>query len=176
MKIDLGTIEAQPVEFDERVELAPERLDQDLVAGTVSVRLVGAVRAAASGFVVEGSFEAAGPLVCARCLEPVPWQAAEEFRLELRPAPGPMVEVDRELDEGELDVTFLDGDELDLNTVAAEQVLLALPMRIVCDDTCAGLCPRCGANRNVAGACRCEPEPDPRWQTLHDLAGRNSAN
>ena len=55
-------------------------------------------------------------------------------------------------------------------------MLLALPMRIVCDQDCAGLCPRCGANRNREGACQCQPEIDPRLAVLADLGGsdRNS--
>ena len=65
---------------------------------------------------------------------------------------------------------------LELSDVAAEQVLLALPMRIICDEACAGLCPRCGNNRNVEGACRCEPEVDPRWDAIRGLADRGTAN
>ncbi|MBD3871697.1 MAG: DUF177 domain-containing protein, partial [Acidobacteria bacterium] len=46
------------------------------------------------------------------------------------------------LNEDELDVAFLEGDTLDFAELAAEQILLALPMRVVCDESCAGLCPR----------------------------------
>ena len=65
---------------------------------------------------------------------------------------------------------------LDLSDMAAEQVLLALPMRVVCAEECAGLCPQCGGNRNLEGACRCEPETDPRWAALRDIVGGETAN
>jgi uncharacterized protein len=176
VKVDLSSIDKEPISFEERLTLRPDRLDQDQVAGDVEVRLAGSARSVAGGYLLEGSIEAAGPLTCARCLEPVPWQLEDRFSVEYRTAEHDPGEGEFPVDEDELDVAFLTGNEIELDDLAAEQVILALPMRIVCDEACAGLCPRCGANRNRPGACRCEPEPDPRWQTLRDLAGKSSAN
>jgi uncharacterized protein len=173
VKIELKAIENEPVSFDERIELEPGRLDEGQVAGAVSVHLEGTVRATGGSYRVAGRFSAAGPLACARCLEPVPWQASEEFSVECRPA-GTVGDDELELDERELDVAFLDGDVLDLAEVAVEQVMLALPMKVLCDDGCAGLCPQCGANRNQTGACTCGREVDPRWQALDGLVGRDT--
>ncbi len=176
MKIDLSHIEKEPVRFDEELVLEPDNLDSTRVAEAISVRLRGIARSVGAGFLVDGSIRAAGKLVCVRCLEPVPWQAEEEFSLEYRRRDAHPSEEEVALEDGELDVAFLTQEVLDLSQLAAEQVLLALPMRIVCDDECAGLCPQCGANRNVAGSCRCEPEVDPRWEALRDVAGRDAAN
>ena len=104
------------------------------------------------------------------------WSPEEKFAVEYRRRDAHPDEDEVALDEGDLDVAFLTDDALDLSRLAAEQVLLALPMRAVCDDECAGLCPRCGANRNVQGACRCEPDTDPRWEALRGLAGSDTAN
>jgi uncharacterized protein len=176
VKIDLSQIENEPIRFDERLSLEPERLDQDEVAAPVVVRLVGMIRRVGAGFCVDGWFEAAGTLACVRCLEPVPWQVREEYSLEYRRRDAHPAELEVGLEDDELDVAFLTDDVLDVSDVAAEQVLLALPMRVVCDEECAGLCPQCGANRNLEGACRCEPEVDPRWAALRDIIGTESAN
>jgi uncharacterized protein len=176
VKIDLSQIDAEPLRFDERLSLEPERLDQDQVTTPVDVHLVGAISSVGPGFSVDGSFEATGTLVCVRCLEPVEWQVREEFSLEYRRREAHPDDLEVALEDGELDVGFLIDEALDLSDVAAEQVLLALPMRVVCDEKCAGLCPRCGANRNLEGACRCEPEVDPRWAALKDIVGSETAN
>jgi uncharacterized protein len=176
VRIDLLNIEDEPIRFDERLQLEPERLDTSQVMGTVSVQVSGVVRALGETFHIHGSYEAVGSLTCGRCLEPVPWQVAEEFTAEYRTAASHPADDEIELEANDLEVGFLTESVLDLADVAAEQVLLALPIRIVCDDDCAGLCPQCGANRNVANACTCEPEMDPRWQALRDVAGRDTTN
>jgi uncharacterized protein len=176
VKIDLSQIESEPLRFDERLTLEAEHLDPDQVAEEFSVQLEGTVRSIGPGFSVEGSFEATGKVSCGRCLELVPWQAQERFAVEYRRRDAHPDEDEVALDDGDLDVSFLTDNKLDLNRMAAEQVLLALPMRVLCAEECAGLCPKCGANLNIAGACRCEPETDPRWDALRDVAGGDAAN
>ncbi len=176
MKIDLSQIADEPLRFDERLSLEPERLDQDQVAAPVEVHVVGTVRSVGPGFSVDGSFEATGTLACVRCLEPVEWQVREEFSLEYRRREAHPDDLEVALEDEELEVGFLTDEVLDLSDMAAEQVLLALPMRVVCAEECAGLCPQCGGNRNVEGACGCEPETDPRWAALRDIVGGEAAN
>ena len=63
------------------------------------------------------------------------------------------------------------GDRLDLEPLARDTVLLELPLAPLCRDDCAGICPTCGADRNVA-PCRCAEAPkDPRWAALDALGG-----
>jgi uncharacterized protein len=169
VKIDLTTNEREPVAFDEALELDAERLDTDRVVGSVAVRIEGTVRPVAGRFVVAGRANARATLSCSRCLEPVEWLMETAFEVELAHADSAPLDAELALDEDEMDVVFLDDSILDLEELAAEQVLLELPIRVLCDDNCAGLCPRCGANRNIDGACRCEPEPDPRWAALGEL-------
>ncbi len=175
MTIDLSRIDAEPQDFRTEVEIPAERLDADQVASPMSVRLEGVVRSQGSCFVVDGRLEVQGHLVCVRCLDPVPWRSSEVFRIELVRTIEPQVDTDElELADEELDRVVLGDDRLDLDELAAEQVLLALPMRTICRDDCAGLCPTCGANRNRPEACGCEPESDPRWEALQGLTGRPS--
>jgi len=176
VKIDLSQLDTEPLAFDERLSLEPERRGGGLIASPIAVRLAGEVRARGGVYTVLGRCRADGALACARCLEPVVWSADERFSVEYRQATPGAGDAEIGLEEDELEVSFLDGDQLDLEELAVEQVLLALPIRTLCAEDCAGLCPRCGANRNLPDACRCQPEPDPRWQGLAGLAGRQPDN
>jgi uncharacterized protein len=171
VKIDISKLEHEPLAFDQELHIEAQRLGPEQVAGPITVHLSGEVRPHGEMYSISGHCSADGPLACSRCLEPVPWKFDEKFSFEYRPPSSAPLESDTGLDDGELDVAFLQGNELDLAELAAEQVLLAMPMRILCQSSCAGLCPRCGANLNNVADCGCEPEVDPRWGTLADLAG-----
>lgn len=67
---------------------------------------------------------------------------------------------------------YLADDRLDLSAWGRDAVVLELPEKILCREECAGLCPGCGANRNVE-ACTCPPpRPDPRFAKLAELRDR----
>ena len=60
------------------------------------------------------------------------------------------------------------GDEVDLAPLVHDAVFLELPLAPLCRPDCQGLCPQCGADRNVA-PCACRAPSDPRWDTLDAL-------
>ena len=61
------------------------------------------------------------------------------------------------------------GEIIDLSSVVNQSILMALPMRIVCDDDCKGLCPICGKDLNEE-ACNCNASTiDPRFESLRSL-------
>jgi len=171
VKIDISKLEYEPLRFDEELLVEAERLGPDQVAGQITVRLAGEVRPHEDIFSITGRCAAEGSLSCSRCLEPVPWSVAEDFSFDYHLAESAPLDAEAGLDEGDLNVSFLQDQELDLTELAAEQILLAMPMRILCQSDCAGLCPRCGTNLNQVDACGCKPEVDPRWGALADLAG-----
>ena len=57
-----------------------------------------------------------------------------------------------ELTEEELSVSVFDGQALDVDEIVKEQILLAVPTRMLCREDCKGICPECGADRNT-GEC-----------------------
>ena len=60
-------------------------------------------------------------------------------------------------------------DQIDLNELLREQFYLALPMKPLCRDDCAGLCSQCGTNLNT-GTCQCTSQwDDPRLAPLKEL-------
>lgn len=91
---------------------------------------------------------------CDRCLVPVDIPVERDFDLFYRPVKSIARKEEIEISKDELEVGFYSGDGIALGDVVAEQVILAVPMKIVCKADCLGLCPVCGANRNVE-VCGC---------------------
>lgn len=111
-----------------------------------------------------------GPVVghCARCLEQYPFELETDFSVVLVPR-GEMGTKESELTKDEVDLSTYEGDEVDLSPLVREQIILALPTRPLCKESCAGLCPTCGANRNVE-RCQCaESAGDLRRAALRNL-------
>lgn len=72
----------------------------------------------------------------------------------------------------DLDCEYLAGESLDAVGMARDALVDLFPARILCREDCAGLCPTCGADLNVA-ACDCPPSaPDGRWAGLQEIAER----
>ena len=69
-------------------------------------------------------------------------------------------------DEG----TYRMGDDhLNLREMVLDSLFASLPVLPLCRDDCRGICPRCGANRNLED-CGCEEvQLDPRWSALDVL-------
>jgi uncharacterized metal-binding protein YceD (DUF177 family) len=84
-------------------------------------------------------------------------------------------EAEVELDQDDLGVLVLDGEHLDTEPLIQEQVVLEIPMKPLCATECKGLCPRCGADRNLTSDCCEEPASDERWEALGTLRDRLSA-
>ena len=50
-----------------------------------------------------------------------------------------------------------------------KQLLVNLPMKVLCSEDCKGICNRCGANLNIE-QCQCEDsELDPRMASIRDI-------
>jgi uncharacterized protein len=92
-------------------------------------------------------------------------------KFDLFYAPVPKVEkptIDQ-LKDDETEIGFYKGEGLFLADVLKEQLLLALPLKVICQSDCRGLCPNCGANLNHE-ECRCETHAtDPRMAPLARL-------
>jgi uncharacterized protein len=124
---------------------------------------------------VRGRLAARLGLQCGRCLEPFELPVDQDldlFYLPHRPDATPDEEEEGDdvgLSDHDMVVAFYRGDQLDLGQMVREQFFLALPMKHLCRPDCAGLCPRCGINRNQ-GKCECVLEDtDPRLVPLRKL-------
>lgn len=104
---------------------------------------------------------------CSRCLKSYPFSLEKAFDFILTPEPLPAKS--KELNRDEMGLSFYSGEEINLSPFIREQVLLALPMRPLCDEQCRGLCVGCGTNLNHE-ACRCPSAAgDPRVALFRSL-------
>lgn len=91
---------------------------------------------------------------CARCLEPVEKKMHQEF----------VHTVVKHLNQEEDDDYIVCEDEiLDMDQLAQDDILLELPIRLLCSEDCKGLCPMCGCNLNKE-QCNCK---EPQWEVRH---------
>ena len=62
---------------------------------------------------------------------------------------------------------------LEIGRDALDALVLAIPAKILCAETCKGLCPSCGADWNTE-TCSCRPEtPDSPWDALRNIQNEN---
>ena len=118
---------------------------------------------------VTGDLHTKIEMVCARCLEPVIEEVHRNFDLFYQPLLKGTPNEEERLKDDDTDIGFFEGEGLFLVDVLKEQVLLSLPMKVICQSDCRGLCPHCGANLNQE-ECRCERHSsDPRLAPLARL-------
>jgi uncharacterized protein len=102
---------------------------------------------------------------CRRCLIPVSGTERVEIVERYRPAGSGHVAGSRE----DAEVIAVEGDQIDLVPVIRETIMIELPVAPLCSPECAGICPLCGADRNIA-PCACSTEVrDDRWAALDQL-------
>lgn len=86
--------------------------------------------------------------ICSRCLSPIlsPFSAdmKEEFRYVGSASGGGSVA----LPQDESDFTIGEDQVLDLGEAFRQYILLAMPLKPLCREDCAGLCAQCGHNLN----------------------------
>jgi uncharacterized protein len=129
-------------------------VEPELVTTTLDVS-----RTNANGYALRLRFEATVTGPCMRCLEP----ADPTFEVDAR-------EVSQPGGGEDLASPYVEGGDLDLHAWARDALVLALPASLLCRPDCAGLCPVCGENLNLAPSDhRHEREPDPRWAKLSEL-------
>lgn len=104
---------------------------------------------------------------CARCLESFEIPHTPRFSFIMVPHSGQWAEED--LEGGGGDLTWYEGEEIDISPMLRERMLLSLPTLPLCREGCRGLCSHCGRNLND-GPCDChEDAVDPRFAVLRTL-------
>ncbi len=119
---------------------------------------------------LRGTLKAAVEVHCDRCLRLVNTPVEVRYDLPYLPAKiGAASNEHTELQVEDLDQSFYEGDSINVDDLAREQILLALPIRLLCCLECKGLCATCAGNLNEEN-CGCEQnEIDPRWAALASL-------
>ena len=171
MLISLQELQLRPVRFKVNIPVGEIDFDTKLkqsspLCAEGSARLItkalGEVR-------VEGDLQVTVNGICDRCTEPASCELKNHFDLVYMPASDGATGGEDEIDEAGVEVGYYDGNALELNEILREVVLLAMPMQMVCEEDCRGICPICGENKNQAD-CNCAPAmADDRWNKLRAL-------
>ena len=67
------------------------------------------------------------------------------------------------------EISFLDGCILDVDKLVSDEIVVALPTKVLCKEDCKGLCPVCGTNLNHS-SCSCDRTVgDPRMAAIRDI-------
>jgi len=127
---------------------------------------------------LEGEASGSLELECSRCLARYRHDIREAFRLILEPA-GDRSPADPEAAQAlakdgvclgdEIEAGWFRGSEIDLGAFFREVISLCLPVKPLCDEACAGLCPQCGVVLGVE-TCDCrETKSDSPFAALAAL-------
>ncbi len=121
------------------------------------------------GILVKGVLDTSVALTCSRCLSLFDCPLSLKIEEEYFPTVDVVSGVPLSLPDEPGLFTIDKNHELDLTEAVQQYALLAIPMKPLCRQDCAGLCPVCGQNLNL-GECQClPPEADPRWSKLRQI-------
>jgi len=128
------------------------------------------------GVLVKGTLHTEVEVTCSRCLGlfscPLTLNIEEEYFPTTDVVSGASLPLPDELGCFTIDEHHV----LDLAEAIRQYALLVIPMKPLCREGCAGLCPNCGHNLNH-GPCGCPPQKaDPHWSKLLTLASDVSVN
>jgi uncharacterized protein len=184
MQVKIEEIQDKGLELNEVIP--PDTL-RDALLGSEGFRLKEASRFHArfkklSGQVLlSGSFEATVVAPCKRCVKDVEVKLPVKFELNLVPQEPKGDDDDGEGDDdgrapragsfrmGDVDSEPFDGKTIRLDPIIREQIMLALPVSVLCKDDCKGLCTVCGQDLNDK-ECGCERKVvDIRLAKLKDI-------
>lgn len=159
LRVPVGELLARAVavrDWERETVVEGLEVQSSAVEGPLHLRL--RLEHVVDGIMASGRLGAHWRAACSRCLGPVSGVLDLEVRemFERHPV--------------ESETYLIAGDEIDLEPIVRDAVVPHLPMVPLCADDCLGLCPTCGANRNVE-RCECPADNgDPRWAALDDLS------
>jgi uncharacterized protein len=169
MRIELENLEGGKGDFAEVYN--PDDLNpiDERVNLSAPASVTGKIRLAGNEVFVNGHVETRAQVECDRCLKPVELPVNADFELEYITGSEYESTGVAELTEAEMSVSVFDGEAIDVDEIVKEQILLAVPTRMLCREDCKGICPQCGTDRNT-GECSCVANDiDPRWAALKNL-------
>jgi uncharacterized protein len=159
LQVPIGALELG----GERYEVGPASVsvaspNVSVSPASVPVR-IDVSRMAGGGYALKLAMTAAISGPCVRCLK----EAKPEIEVQAR-------EVDAPGAGEELASPYVHEEQLDVAAWAHDALALTMPVKVLCREDCAGLCPICAVDLNEAGPeHHHEPQPDPRWAKLSEL-------
>ena len=108
-----------------------------------------------------GEIKATPEYQCVRCLEKNPKSIVLPLNLSFCFAGK------NNIKENELNTIYIkkENDSIDLNTIIADIISLAEPIKPLCRQNCEGLCQKCGINKKYTCSCKIENR-NTNWEAL----------
>lgn len=165
LKAPAGTAQRAELDNDDDLELED---DEARLAGPISGQV--RMHRTNQGVFVDGVAEVPVDLECTRCLK----SFTETFEVPIRELFFPTIDVETGFpvpppENDDLSFPIDRNHVLDLREAIRQNLLLAMPMKRLCREDCAGLCPQCGKDLND-GSCDCVFEvEDERFGSLRQL-------
>ncbi|MEW5767032.1 MAG: DUF177 domain-containing protein [bacterium] len=118
---------------------------------------------------VQGEIQFELALECIRCLNPFILPSKTTFEVDYYKKISLVEPTEMALTEKDLRMAYYTDDRIDLLEEIRQDIILAVPVKPLCQEDCQGLCPSCGQNLNI-GKCKCREEDifSP-WSSLKKL-------
>jgi uncharacterized protein len=126
--------------------------DLDARPGARGLALVGRIEKMGEDYLLRANLRGELATTCARCLEPA--EVAVNTPLAVTFVSS---EADKTDDDEDPDVIAFLGAEIDVGDEVRDEIVLAMPVKPLCRESCRGLCSVCGGNLNLT-ACGCKAE------------------
>lgn len=142
------------------------------------------VQSVDEGVLATGRVMATATGECTRCLTPISWPIDENFtelyyyeivggKSSGKRGSKSKSEKDSELDLDEDDLSFMVGDDIDLEPAIRDAVILNLAVNPLCQEDCPGLTEKQGENWAYLPADQDQTPTDERWAGLKDFPLKN---
>ncbi|MEJ7616108.1 MAG: DUF177 domain-containing protein [Pyrinomonadaceae bacterium] len=166
MRIDIRDLQQGKKSFDYVRQSEELSLDEDSVRLASPLTVSGEASLEREEIYVQGVMRGQVEAMCDRCLRWTPLYQDLSFEAHLIPAASYYRDQTAELQNEDLNYSVFDGETIDLDELVREQMLLSVPVQVLCAAECRGLCSECGTDLNRQ-QCACEtPAIDPRWSAL----------
>ncbi|MBI2981737.1 MAG: DUF177 domain-containing protein [Deltaproteobacteria bacterium] len=94
---------------------------------------------------------------CDRCLTAFCYHSSVPIEMTLTPLPDSEGDGPECLTAEDENFAFYREEKIDLSDIVREALVLSIPIRFLCSETCKGLCPRCRVNLNLR-ECECDTQ------------------
>lgn len=116
---------------------------------------------------IKGEVKLVLEIPCDRCLKTVEVPLEVNFEQEVASPDG------RSQEEEQDEQDFMLGCELDVEAFVNSEILINMPVKVLCKPDCKGICKQCGHDLNE-GDCGCDTfVPDPRMAAIKDIFNAN---
>ena len=166
MKVDFRQVKPEGSEF------VYSELSEELDLSVEAVEFPEPIEVEISGsktgdeLIFQGTVSTKVEAECARCMENFESEVSSKLQFVIQ-----LLEISHPQDSDDDDFVILPKtiQEYDISQRVREAILLELPLKPLCSETCLGLCPMCGVNLNDSN-CDCTPDKsDERWDSLKQL-------